>query len=122
MSKHLVLNSLVFAVLKVFINTVNATDIIIDNKEDFPLYASFKLDGKTKITIPANTTKQVAVDIKLTMKISAENGSNIKIELQELQEELDNNSYVLVTLEDEVLKVLGQNSIPIQVKPFRPLT
>ncbi len=105
---------------------MNAIETIIDfdNKEDFPVQIDFRgsnLNDQTKITIPARTTKTVIADHESIMKIKAENGSDIEFDLRKTQENTNDNCCILVTLNQQDLKILDQNLDYINIRPFRPL-
>ncbi len=126
MKKYLILNSLILTTFLVFINTVTAAGITIDfdNQESFSIQIDFRgsnLNDQTKITIPARTTKTVIADHENIMKIKAKNGSNIEFDLRKTQGNTNDNYRILVTLNQQTLRVLDQNLIYIQIKPFRPL-
>jgi hypothetical protein len=113
---------LMFIVLFAYTNKTNAINTVVnfDNKETFPVQVDFsnsRLGKKTKITIPARTTKTIVADHASTMKISAEQGSKMKLDLSTIQE----GHPVFVTLNQEALKVLDGNLACINIKPFRPL-
>ncbi len=126
MKKYLILNSLILTTFLFFINTITAADVSIDfdNQESFPVQIDFRgsnLNDQTKITIPARTTKTVIADHESIMKIKAEKGSNIEFDLRKTQGNTNDNYHILVTLNQQTLRVEDQNLTYIRIKPFRPL-
>ncbi|MBD3272979.1 hypothetical protein GF385_01350 [Candidatus Dependentiae bacterium] len=108
--------NLIFLFLFIFTSNLNARKIGVyfENNEKFNLKIVF---GDINVKIKSNEKRTILIDSNSIFKIFAEKGSMVEFDLDRVPKE---NTYLVISLDKEILKIMDQDFSYINLKPFRP--